>query len=306
MAEITARELNLKKENVLVASTGVIGRRLPMKKIEKDIKMAVKNLSEEGLFDFAQAILTTDKVIKIVDDEISIGKVKVKICGICKGSGMIEPKMATMLCFLITDAEIEGKFLYGSLKHAVKKSFNRISVDGCMSTNDAVFIMANGFAKNKKITHGRYARIFRESLEKVCQELALKILRDGEGVTKYFKVVVRGAKSEKEGEKIGRKIVNSNLVKTAIYGEDPNIGRIASAIGSVNCSFNPEKVEIRINGKVVVKNSKILESVNKIGEDFKNDFLEIEVNLKTGKSEISLWGCDLTEKYVEINSKYRT
>jgi len=318
MCEIVAKELDVNPEEVLVASTGVIGEYLPMDKIEKGIKLAAKSLSSQGSHQAGEAILTTDRVVKELALETGIcgrGKKKVRIGGIAKGSGMIAPNLATMLCFITTDACITQDALKEALQRAVNRSFNQISVDGDMSTNDTVIILANGRAGNKKIKTWRKKPTLRvkdenfdrfcESLGYLCQYLAKLMIKDGEGATRVFEVKVEGAPFPKDARRIARAVASSNLVKTAIAGASPNWGRIMAALGSAQTKVKPEKIEILINGCLVVKNGESAgASISSLREVLSQDELRILIRLNQGRCETSFWGCDLTEKYVKINKRY--
>lgn len=318
MCEIVAEELNLNPEEVLVASTGIIGEYLPMDKIERGIKLAAKSLSPQGSHQTAEAILTTDRVVKELALETDIygrGEKKVRMGGIAKGSGMISPNLATMLCFITTDACITRDALKEALQRAVNRSFNQISVDGDMSTNDTVIILANGRAGNKKIKTWRKKPTLRvkdenfdrfcESLDYLCRYLARSIVKDGEGATRIFEVKVEGAPFPQDARRIARAVATSNLVKTAIAGASPNWGRIMAALGSAQTKVKIEKVEVLINGCVVVKNGKSTGiSSSSLREILSQKELVILIRLNQGRCETSFWGCDLTEKYVKINKRY--
>jgi len=214
-----ANILGLEKENVLVASTGIIGKKLPVEKIKSAIPELAEGLSGEGLDKAKRAIMTTDTFPKECSVKLKIGAKKVTICGIAKGAGMIAPNMATLLCFIMTDANISKEALNQALKEAVNNSFNCITVDGCMSTNDTVMLLANGAAANTLIKGGRDLDLFREGLAKVCLELAKMIVRDAEGASKFIRIRVEGAKSVDAAKKVALSIANSNLFKTAVYGK---------------------------------------------------------------------------------------
>jgi len=318
MCEVAARELGIDPQEVLVASTGVIGEQLPIEKIEEGIKAAAKNLSSQGSLNAAQAIITTDKKIKQIAVETEIpgqGKKKVKIGAIAKGSGMIAPNLATMLCFITTDACITLDALKEALRIAVDKSFNQISVDGDMSTNDTVIALANGKAGNKTIKTWKRKptlrikdenfEIFCKNLECVCTYLAKEIVRDGEGATKIFEVKVEGAPFPKDARRIARKIATSNLVKTALAGASPNWGRIMAALGSAHTKVKPEKVDIIIEDIQVVKNGEAAGApLSELRKRLLKNEISIVVKLNQGNCNSTFWGCDLTEKYVKINKRY--
>ncbi len=306
MTEITANLLGLKKDDVLVASTGLIGVPLPMKKIEKGIKLAAMSLTKNGISDFEEAIMTTDKVKKEASTYFRYKGNEIRILGIAKGSGMIEPNMATMLAFIVTDAKIELGALKRTLRFCVGKTFNRISVDGCMSTNDSVFIMANGRSGNPTIDRGKSFYMFRDALLEICRDLSFQIVKDGEGATKVIRIIVRNADSESFGKDVARRVANSNLVKTAIYGEDPNFGRIIAAIGTLSDRVR-EDIDVSVGEEVVIKDGRVVKfDRKKAKEKLKKDTVEIVIDLKDGNKEVEFLTSDLTEDYVVINSRYTT
>lgn len=312
MAIITAENLGIDKEEVLVASTGIIGKKLPMEKIKKGIIEVVENLSYTGNGFAAKAIMTTDTKLKEFSIDTGImgrGKKTIKIGGIVKGSGMIAPNLATMLAFLTTDASISKEALQESLRIAVNKSFNRITVDGCMSTNDSVIIMANGLARNARIKpKSENFAAFAEALIYLCKELAKKIAQDGEGATKLIEVKVKGAWDDKDAHRAAKAIANSALVKTAVYGADPNWGRIVPALGSVKVKFNPEKISLKLqNTPLIEKGLFVNYNEKKLSESLKKaKIVTIDVDLYHGDKNTTVWSCDLTEEYVKINAHYRT
>ena len=318
MAEIAAGELKISSDDVLVASTGIIGKSLPMDKIEEGIKKAAQSLSSHGGDLAAQAILTTDRTVKQIALETDIpgrGGKKVKIGGIAKGSGMISPNLATMLCFITTNACITKDALKEALQNAVNKSFNQISVDGDMSTNDTVIILANGKAGNKKIKTWRKKptlrlrdenfQYFSQALDYLCIYLAKMIAKDGEGATKFVEVEVEGAPFPKDARRVARAVASSLLVKTAIAGASPNWGRIMAAIGSANAKVKPDKVDVYLNGLLVVKKGETANAkLTELRETLSTESVKITVKLNQGNCKTQFWGCDLTEKYVKINKRY--
>lgn len=304
MTEKLAELGGFSPEKVLVASTGVIGVPLPMEKVTKGIEAAYRELRPDGFEDFAEAILTTDTKIKMERANFTVEGVEVEILGIAKGAGMIEPNMATMLAFILTDAVINIDALRVALQKAVDASFNRISIDGCQSTNDSVFIFANGKAGNLEIKDGQLFEVFLTSLMKVTHSLAMQILKDGEGVKTIFSVEVENARDSEEAFRIARKVANSNLVKTAIYGKDPNFGRILAAAGSVDSSLDPKKVELYIDGEPIFKNGAPVKFDK--SKTFQKDFVRIKLVLNTGSANSIFYGTDLTEDYVKINAHYTT
>jgi len=314
MTESIGMALSLNKKEVLVASTGIIGVYMPMEKIERAIPELVEGLSETKGTSFAKAIMTTDTVKKELAVTVKIGKVTVTIGGACKGVGMLYPLMktekhATMLCFLATDAAITKRMLGASLEEAIGCSFNMISVDGDMSTNDSCFIMANGLAKNREIAgKGDYYRKFTDALKVVTSELAKKLARDGEGATKFIEIFVTGAKYEKDARTIARKISTSNLLKCAICGEDPNWGRIVAAAGSSGVNFDPDKVDVYLGNLKALSNGMSVKGLdkNKAHKLFTKRDVRIKVDLKSGIHKATAWTCDFSKEYVAINSEYST
>ena len=285
-AELISTQLKISKNDVIVASTGIIGKPFPFKKILKSSKMLISGLSKTKSAKAAKAILTTDTKVKELAVETTINKVKIKMGAISKGSGMIAPNMATMLAYITTDAAISPKMLKLALKKACDKSFNCITIDGCMSTNDMVVVMAKGLAKNKPINiPGKAFNNFCECLNHVCLDMSKKIVLDGEGATKFIEVTVNGAKTEKQAQKLALAIANSNLVKTANYTNNPNWGRVAAAIGSLG-----------------IKN--INENNLKIGfKCFKNE-IKISATVNLGNKSSTAYTSNLTAEYIKINGEY--
>lgn len=312
MAAETAASLNISKESVLVASTGVIGVQLDMDKIIPGIRKACHELSDSGGKNMAQAILTTDTSIKTITVETSIGGRKVKISGIAKGSGMIHPNMATMLSFIVTNANISKAHLNELFKESVKDSYNMISVDGDTSTNDMAVILANGTAGNPPVEERKeYTRAFREALDYVNKELAKMIAKDGEGATKFIEVSVNNAYTKEDGRIIARSVVSSNLVKAAIFGSDANWGRILCAVGYANAECDISKVDISFTNGIgteqVVKNGIPLDfSEENAKKILCESNIRIVIDLKNGDYNATAWGCDLTYDYVRINGEYRS
>ena len=308
MATLAANELNCRAEDVIVASTGLIGSNLPMDKMEAGIKDAVKNLSREGSVNAGNAIITTDTYSKACATEVEIGGVEVRFGAIAKGSGMIRPDMATMLCFITTDADIDQKLLQQALRDATEISFNMISVDGDMSTNDSVVVLANGAAGNKKIVDkdADYEKFY-ETLKGICVEMAKKIAADGEGATKFVTVNVTGAESFADAKKIGMAVANSPLCGTAIFGTDPNVGRFICAVGYSGVQIIPEKVIIKF-GDIVVYEKGL---VTKFNEEAARKILSehdivIDIELGLGDSAATVYTCDLSFQYIKINADYTT
>lgn len=309
MAMAAGRALGIKPADVLVASTGVIGKLMPMGKVLNSIPQLTRKLSTKGNAAAAQAIMTTDTVKKESAVRFKIGKDVVTIGAMAKGSGMICPNMATMLAFIATDAAISPAALKGALKNCVDESFNSISVDGNMSTNDMVLILANGAAANREITLKRKEAFkkFSAGLLALMQCLAKMIVRDGEGATKFIEVVIKGAASKIDAKSAAKAVCNSNLVKAAIYGRDANWGRIAAAVGAGKAAVSGEKLSIYFGKVKVLSNGKpvaIDESV--LGKILSEKEIKITVDLGLGSASAKMWTCDLSEGYIRINAKYRT
>ena len=309
-SRLVAESLHIPEDMVLLASTGVIGLPLKVAAFEQHMSALVANLSEENFDQVAEAIMTTDTVPKIVARTVDIGEREVKFLGMAKGSGMIMPNMATMLAFVLTDAQISFPELNRALKSAVERTFNRITVDGDTSTNDMVLVMANGTAENPWIEddqHPDYG-LFADCLEEICKDLALKIVEDGEGATKRITVRVCGAKEDRDAEQIARTVANSNLVKTAFFGEDANWGRILGAMGRSGVRFNPDKVDIAFGDAVIVKNgiAQGREAEDKASQILKNKQFTVCIDLQDGTGCEEVYTCDLSLDYVKINADYRS
>lgn len=305
----TAGLLDVYEHEVLVSSTGIIGKPLPVANIVKGVYSAKKELSINGSRFAAEAIKTTDKSTKQIAVEFILGHKTIKIGGIAKGSGMIAPNMATMLAFITTDACISSELLQYFLKKAVERTFNRISVDGDTSTNDMVVVMANGMAGNKELysTNNPDYRIFYEALEYVLLSLSKMIVLDGEGATKFIEVRINGASNEINAVKAAKAISNSNLVKTAMYGEDANWGRIIAALGYSGIDFTPENVEIFFdNLQILRKNYETDFCEDKAKKILKGKEIKLTVDLNQGYNTATFMTCDLSKDYVDINANYRT
>ncbi|MBU0628006.1 MAG: bifunctional glutamate N-acetyltransferase/amino-acid acetyltransferase ArgJ [Nanoarchaeota archaeon] len=293
--KLAAKELKINPYDVLVASTGIIGKNLPMDVMKKGIKGSLKQLKKVN--QAAQAILTTDTMKK----EIAVKVDNFVIGAIAKGSGMIHPNMATMLCFITTDADLSSSELKKCLVNAVNGSFNMVSVDMDTSTSDMVTLMSNN---TKKVDKNK----FQKALNFVCKEMAKKIAYDGEGATKLIEVTVLNAKTKKDAVKISKGIITSNLFKCAMFGNDPNWGRIMCAIGNSDAYFNQDKVDIVIQNKLIVHNGVEVSDFNKkkISKLLKKDKVKVIVDLNLGKEETTAYGCDMSYGYVEINAEYHT
>ena len=308
MIETTAGALDVPKEQVLVSSTGVIGQYLPMDKVVPGIRQLATQLSPSGNRDAADAIMTTDTFSKETAVKFSIGSSSITIGGMAKGSGMIAPNMATMLAFVTTDAVIAQPLLSKALRHANSRSFNRITVDGDMSTNDMVLVLANGEAGNKPIKdHTEEYQLFLAALEYVLIKLAKMIARDGEGATKLVEILVTGATSEDDAVQAAKAVANSNLVKTAIHGADANWGRIIAAVGYSGIDFNPDLVEISFDDVPVLnRNYEIVVDEEKAKAALSKDTVVVTIDLNQGSASARVWTCDLTKQYVHINASYRS
>ncbi|MEC4889990.1 MAG: bifunctional glutamate N-acetyltransferase/amino-acid acetyltransferase ArgJ [Nitrospira sp.] len=309
MAQLVAQRLDIPTHEVFVGSTGVIGRRLPIDCVKSGIPMLFAQLSARGGHKAAQAILTTDLRPKECAVRGTIGGRIVTIGGMAKGSGMIHPNMATMLGYLTTDAAIAPAALQRALASAVNESFNCISVDGDTSTNDTVLCLANGLAKNKTITYGTAAyRQFVALLTAVSQTLALSICRDGEGVTKVVKIAVDGAKTPADARQVAQTIATSNLVKTALFGEDANWGRVMGAIGRAGVPIEQSKVSVHFDNVLMVQRGMGvgLAAERRIAKVFKKKEFTIRVRLGQGSASSHMWTTDLSYDYVRINASYRS
>lgn len=296
--ELVAAELGIDSSDVLVASTGVIGPQLPMDKIAAGAKGIKRELQQSG--DFAEAILTTDTHKK----EVCVEHEDFKIAGCAKGVGMIEPNMATMLAFIVTDADVAPDQLQAALKSSADKTFNMTSVDTDTSTSDMAVLMANGKVKNVAV--GK----FQEALDTVCLGLTKMIAKDGEGATTLIICEVAGAQSEADAQKIAKSVINSPLVKTAIYGHDPNWGRLMMAIGKSGAeSITEDKIDISINQQPIVEHGQAAETydaqtLSNIMRD--NDEITVAIDLNLGAAGATAYGCDMSEGYIKINAEYTT
>lgn len=308
MAQIAADELGVNADDVIVGSTGVIGVNLPMDKLEAGIKDAVANLSADGSGNAGRAIITTDTHSKSVTCEFELSGKTVRMGAIAKGSGMIRPNMATMLCYITTDIAIDQTLLQKAVSGCVEKSFNMISVDGDMSTNDMVIVLANGEANNAKITEENADyQIFFDKLMMLCTELAKQIAADGEGASKFLTINVKGAKSFADAKTIGMAIANSPLVKTAFFGEDPNWGRVICAVGYSGADMVPEKTVVKFGGITIFANGTGATYDEKaLAHVMKEKDIVIDIELNMGQEDATVWSCDLSYEYVKINGEYHT
>lgn len=286
MTRVTANALGVKKESVLVASTGIIGRKLPIEKIKEAVPDLVKGISEKGVDKAQRAIMTTDTFAKKITVRFNIGNRVVNICGIAKGAGMIAPHIATMLVFILTDADIAQGALNHALGIAVENSFNCITVDGCMSTNDTVIILANRASGNERIDMHTHFPLFLKALNSVCLELAKMIVKDGEGATKFIRIKINEAKNYNEAKNIALAIANSNLFKAAMFASSSNIiGRIVASVGAAGIDIKENNLKIKFT-------------------PLKRKEVDIDVSIGRGRSNAVIYTSDLTYEYVKINAEY--
>lgn len=309
MASIVGGLLGIPARHVLVASTGVIGRLLPMEKVRAALPALVRALSPQGGRSAAEAIMTTDSHPKEAAVRVEVAGRPVTIGGIAKGVGMIEPHLATMFCFLATDVVVAREALDAALRRSVARSFNRISVDGDQSTSDTVAILANGLAENRVLERSsRGWRQFSAALGAVTEKLARLLVRDGEGATRLVTIHVTGARSRRDALAAARSVANSPLVKTAINGQDPNWGRIMMALGKSPATVRADRVAIRFDGEPVVANGQLAPEarLDRVREVMARPEFSIRIDLGLGRGEEQVWTCDLSEEYVRINAKYTT
>ncbi len=302
-----AERLGIPEKSVLVASTGIIGTPLPMDRIDKGLKTLAEGSAAAGLKDVATAIMTTDKFPKYGSRKVCFGRTRAVLAGVAKGAGMISPDMATMLCFLLTDLAIEKGALKRALKETVDRTFNLITVDGDMSTNDTVIMMANGRVGNRPLTEGSIGyRRFREELFSLMDEFARMIVRDGEGATALVTVRLRGARNRSDARKAAFSVAKSPLVKTALHGRDPNWGRIMAALGYSGAFFREDSVDISVNGVRVVRRGIGTGRDGPASEAMKGEEVLLDINLNAGRESVKVYTCDLTGEYVRINADYRS
>jgi len=303
-----SKRLNISERHVLIASTGVIGTPLPMDRVQRGLEELSREGAGAGIGDVARAIMTTDRFPKLGSRRIKAGRTEAVLSGVAKGAGMISPRMATMLCFLLTDLAVEKRTLKRALKEATERTFNLITVDGDMSTNDTVLIMANGLAGNRPLTDDSPGyRRFREALFELMDEFSRMIVRDGEGATRLIVIRVRGAKNHPDAKKAAFSVAGSPLVKTAVYGRDANWGRILAALGYSGALFRDDSVDISINGIKLVRNGLATGKDADASQALKHDKeVTIDIDLKIGTGAERVYTCDLTEEYIRINAAYRT
>ncbi len=307
---LLSESLGIPDDMVQLSSTGVIGEQLKFTAFEKNMKKLVSDLSPDNFDKVAKAIMTTDTVPKTAFSSVTIGGKEVKFMGMAKGAGMIMPNMATMLAFVLTDAQINFPELHRSLKFGVDRTFNRITIDGDTSTNDMVLVMASGKAGNQWIDDDSQEEqaLFQDALENVLKDLALQIVDDGEGATKTITIRVCGAKEDEEAEQIARTIATSSLVKTAFFGEDANWGRIMAAMGRSGVRFYPDRVDIAFGDVQIVKDGLFLgkQAEKAATKILKNKKFSVCVDLKDGTGCEEVYTCDFSLDYVKINADYRS
>lgn len=306
MASLAAESIGISPNNILVASTGVTGQLLPMELIREGIGRII--LSGDGGHELARAIMTTDTVPKEASVAVKTGSREFTIGGIAKGSGMIHPDLATMFCFLTTDTTVELEYLRVALRKAVDVSFNMISIDGDTSPSDTVLIMANGLAGGEPIKKGsREARRFQQALNRICIYLAKALARDGEGATRLIEATVNGARGVTKARIAARAIVSSTLVKTAVYGGDPNWGRVIMALGQSGVDVELSKIDLSIGNVAILESGRPLPfNEASVVRALEQDEVPISINLNMGNGSATAWGCDLSQDYVVINSQYMT
>lgn len=306
---LLAKRLGINDRLVIPSSTGVIGSRLPMKKIEEGIPKLVDQLSPEGWMSTVESIMTTDTFPKVEVATCRIKGIDVKLCGMVKGAGMICPNVATMLSFLVTDAHIEAPLLQMMLKKAAETSYNRVTVDGEMSTNDTVLLLANGRAGHPALNRmDRDAKAFLSVLSKLCEALSRSVVKDGEGATKFIEILIRGAQNDGDAREAAYAVAHSPLVKTAFFGEDANWGRILCALGHSGVPIDPDRIDLFFDKAPVVRKGMgvNLEAEKKASQILKKRSFKVTVDLHQGKGNYSIFTTDLSLDYVKINASYRS
>jgi len=309
VSSLIAKQLGINENLVFPSSTGVIGSPLPMKKIEERIPELMGCLSAEGWMNTVEAIMTTDTFPKIEAATCRVKGKQVKLCGMVKGAGMIYPNLATMLSFLVTDANIKASLLQQMLEKASEVSYNRITIDGETSTNDTVLLLANGKAGHPILNRmDREGENFQSMLFEVCKNLAKRLIEDGEGATKFIEIVLRGARNKEEAKRAAYAIAHSPLVKTAFFGEDANWGRILCALGHSGARINPNRIDVFFDKAPIVKNGMGVHPrlEEKAAEVIKKRSFKVIVDLYQGKSQFSVLTTDLSLDYVKINASYRS
>lgn len=307
MAALSASELGISEDLVLVASTGVIGEPLPMEKIESAVPRLVRSLEPGGIPDLARSIMTTDTVPKMVSGQGVVEGKTFTVVGVAKGAGMIRPNMATMLCFICTDVSATPEVLKETLAKAVERSFNRITIDGDTSTNDTVLMMANGMS-GVVLQDAVHKDVFQNLLDSILLDLAKQLVGDGEGVTKLVEIIVRGAVSDADAAKVADTVAHSPLVKTAFFGEDANWGRIIGAVGRAGVDVDPNRIDLYFDDVQMVKSGmgcgKAVEA--EAAKVLKKQEFAVTIHLNLGQGFGSMITCDFSVDYVRINADYRS
>jgi glutamate N-acetyltransferase/amino-acid N-acetyltransferase len=309
VSSMAARGLGIDENLVFPASTGVIGVPLPLTQFEDQIPRLIQSLSPDGWMNTVEAIMTTDAFPKVEQATCRLKGKVVKLCGMVKGAGMIRPDMATMLSFLVTDADIKASLLQKMLRRAAEVSFNSITVDGDTSTNDTVLILANGMSGHPQLTQMNHdGKAFQSMLSRVCQNLAKSVVKDGEGATKFVEILVAGAKNREDAKKAAYSIAHSPLVKTAFFGEDANWGRILCALGHSGARIRPDRIDIFFNRHPIAKHGMGVGGrlEEKAGKVLKEKSFRVTVDLHQGKGSYLLFTTDLSFEYVKINASYRS
>ncbi len=309
VSSLVAKRLRIDEQHVFPASTGVIGSRLPVKKIEEAIPRLVEQLSPGGWMNTVEAIMTTDTFPKVEVATCRIQGKEVKLCGMVKGAGMIRPNLATMLSFLVTDARVEAPLLQQMLEEAAESSYNRITIDGETSTNDTVLLLANGKAGHAILNRmDRDARRFQSMLSKVCQGLARSVVKDGEGATKFVEIQIQGAQRDEDAHEAAYAVAHSPLVKTAFFGEDANWGRILCALGHSGARIDPDRIDVSFDKAPIVKKGMALgaQAEKRASQVLKKRSFKVTIDLHQGKSQFSLFTTDLSLDYIRINASYRS
>jgi len=309
ISSLAAKRLGINEALVFPSSTGVIGMPLPMDQIERGIPRLIEALSADGWMDTVEAIMTTDTFPKVEVASCRVKGKRVKICGMAKGAGMICPNVATMLSFLVTDANIKAPLLQRILEEVAEYSYNRITIDGETSTNDTVLLLANGKSGHPPISKmDRDAVIFQLRLLEVCRNLAKSVVKDGEGATKFIEIRIKGARTREDAKRAAYAVAHSPLVKTAFFGEDANWGRILSALGHSGVKIDPDRIDLFFDKLPVVRNGIGVggRSEEKAGQVLKNKSFKVTIDLHQGKGESSVFTTDLSIDYVKINGSYRS
>lgn len=306
-SSLVSKHLGIRDSDVYVSSTGVISIPLPMKRIRPALKRLSRDIGKARLEEVARAIMTTDTFPKFQSRRIKVGNRTGTVSGVCKGGGMIAPNMATTLCFLMTDIAVEKKALRTALRDTMEESFNSITVDGDMSTNDMALIMANGVLGNQEITLGsKHYSGFARTLKEMMKEFSGMVVKDGEGSTKVIEVEVRSAKTKSDARKCAFAVANSLLVKTAVYGNDPNVGRIMAAAGYSGAIVDENKTDVYVGKIRVIRNGIATGRDAEARKELNRKEVKLRVDLKLGRAGASVLTCDLTEEYVKINAEYTT